>query len=59
MVGADSGVADMLSTALFLMPQDEGAALLATFDGYAAMWTDANGTQILSDKFEEILYNQR
>ena len=58
-VGADSGVADMLSTALFLMPQDEGAALLATFDGYAAMWTDANGTQILSDKFEEILYNQR
>ena len=56
-VGADSGVADMLSTALFLLPQETGAALLKKYDGYAAMWTDADGKQIFSDNFESLLYN--
>lgn len=56
-VGADSGVADMLSTALFLLPQETGAALLKKYDGYAAMWTDADGKQNFSDNFESLLYN--
>ena len=36
--GPDSGQADALSTALFLLPQEEGAALLP--EGYGALWAD-------------------
>ena len=38
----DSGLADALSTALFLMPQAEGQAILDQF-GAQAMWVDAEG----------------
>ena len=36
--GPDSGQADALSTALFLLPQEEGEGLLP--EGYGALWAD-------------------
>ena len=39
---ADSGVADALSTALFLLSREEGEALLKQFNA-EAMWLDRDG----------------
>lgn len=41
-VCADSGIADGLSTALFVLPRAEGEALLAGFDA-EAVWVDTDG----------------
>ena len=46
----DSGLADALSTALFLMPQAEGQAILDKF-GAQAMWVDAEGNIYYSPGF--------
>lgn len=46
----DSGVADMLSTALFLLPLEEGKALLTQY-GAEAMWVDAEGNVFHTDGF--------
>ncbi len=48
----DSGLADALSTALFLLPQEEGQALLDKC-GAMAMWVDAGGNCFYSPGFEE------
>lgn len=53
-VCADSGAADALSTALFLLPQEEGRALLEAFDA-EAMWVDAEGTIFYSDGFQDLI----
>ena len=53
-VCADSGIADALSTALFLMPQDEGQALLSRYDA-EAMWVDADGGEFFSPGFRALL----
>ena len=53
-VCADSGIADALSTALFLLPQDEGQALLSRYNA-EAMWLDADGGEFFSPGFREIL----
>ena len=50
----DSGLADALSTALFLMPRDEGQALLDQF-GARAMWVDAEGKIYYSPGFETLI----
>ena len=50
----DSGLADALSTALFLLPQAEGQALLDTYDALA-MWVDRDGNIFYSPGFEEII----
>jgi len=47
----DSGLADALSTALFLLPLEEGQALLDTC-GAEAMWVDADGNYFYSPGFE-------
>ena len=50
-VCADSGAADALSTALFLMTQEEGLALLSQFDA-EAMWVAADGAVYYSPGFK-------
>ena len=53
-VCADSGIADALSTALFLLPQDEGQSLLTRYNA-EAMWLDADGGEFFSQGFRELL----
>ena len=53
-VCGDSGLADALSTALFLLPQAEGQQLLDTF-GAEAMWVDAGGDLFYSPGFSDLI----
>ena len=46
----DSGKADALSTALFLLPEEEARKLCFSF-GAEAMWTRPDGTEICTDGF--------
>ena len=48
----DSGLADALSTALFLLPLEEGQAVLDGLDAQA-MWVDREGNTFYSPGFEE------
>ena len=50
----DSGLADALSTALFLLPQEEGQKLLEEC-GALAMWVDKEGQIFCSPGFEELI----
>ena len=50
----DSGLADALSTALFLLPLDEGQMLLDQC-GAEAMWVDADGNQYYSPGFQALI----
>ena len=50
----DSGLADALSTALFLLPQDAGQALLDKCES-CAMWVDAEGNMYYSTGFEDLI----
>lgn len=50
----DSGLADALSTALFVLPREEGQALLDKFEA-RAMWVDADGSIFYSPGFEELI----
>ncbi len=51
----DSGVADALSTALFCMDYEAGAALIDSLTDVEAMWVMSDGTQRYSDGFEEYM----
>lgn len=53
-VCGDSGLADALSTALFLLPQSEGQALLTQF-GAEAMWVDSDGNILYSPGFKSLI----
>ena len=53
-VCADSGLADALSTALFLLPLEEGKAL-AESCGADAFWIDAAGAKFMTAGFEKNL----
>ena len=53
-VCGDSGIADMLSTALFLLPLEEGKALLESW-GAEAMWVDQRGEMYYSDGFQALI----
>ena len=50
----DSGLADALSTALFLLPQDRGQELLDHF-GAEAMWVDREGGIFYSPGFQDMI----
>ena len=50
----DSGLADSLSTALFLLPLEEGQKLLEQC-GAEAMWLDAEGNQHYSPGFDALI----
>ncbi len=53
-VCGDSGLADALSTALFLLPLEDGQALLDKC-GAEALWVDAHGQRFYSPGFEELI----
>ena len=50
----DSGLADALSTALFVLSQEEGQQLLNEFDA-KAMWVDVEGNCFYSPGFEDLI----
>lgn len=52
----DSGLADALSTALFLLPLEDGQVLLSRC-GAAAMWVDRDSNVFYSTGFEEYIRN--
>lgn len=51
---ADAGLADVLSTALFTLPQEPGQALLDAFSA-EALWMASDGTLLESPGFGESL----
>ena len=50
----DSALADCLSTALFLLPQEEGQALLDQVRA-EAMWVRSDGTCLYSPGFADLI----
>ena len=50
----DSGLGDALSTALFLLPQEQGQALLDRFDA-EALWMAADGELFYSPGFQDLI----
>lgn len=50
----DSGLADALSTALFLLPLEAGQAL-AQQSGAQALWLDAKGQEFMTPGFRELI----
>ena len=50
----DSGLADALSTALFLLPRDAGQKLLTQCESYA-MWVGADGEIFYSEGFKDLI----
>lgn len=53
-VCADSGTADALSTALFVLPREEGQALLSRY-GAEAVWVARDGSLSYSPGFEDLI----
>ena len=53
-VCADSGLADALSTALFLLPLEEGQALAAKCDAQV-LWVDGEGNEFMTPGFGEMI----
>lgn len=54
-VCADSGLADALSTALFVLPYARGSALIESIDGAEAMWIVDAQTTRYSSGFEALI----
>lgn len=50
----DSGTADALSTALFVLPEDDGRALLEKYEAEAC-WVQADGTILYSPGFKDLI----
>ena len=53
----DSGLADFLSTAVFLTPYGQGRALIESMDGLEAYWVLADGTVEATEGAKELLKN--
>ena len=52
---ADSAMADMLSTALFILPYEQGRALLDTIGGADAIWLTVSGELLFTDGAKALL----
>jgi thiamine biosynthesis lipoprotein len=50
----DSGIGDVLSTALFILPQEDGQKLLEKY-GAEAMWVNAAGEKFYSSGFQSMI----
>ncbi len=55
-VAADSCLADVLSTTLFLLDYQQGLSLLSQFDAHA-MWVDTAGNRFYSPGFQTLIRN--
>lgn len=53
-VCTDSGAADALSTALFLLPYEQGLELLGAYNA-EALWVEHDGSILYSDGFEALI----
>lgn len=51
----DSGLADVLSTALYVMPLEEGKKYIESLEGAEAMWVMKNGEIEYSSNFEKYI----
>ncbi|NLJ96852.1 MAG: FAD:protein FMN transferase [Clostridiales bacterium] len=51
----DSGLADVLSTALFNMPYEEGLELIESLDGTEALWVFSDASMKYSEGFEDLI----
>ncbi|NLO08510.1 MAG: FAD:protein FMN transferase [Clostridiales bacterium] len=51
----DSGLADVLSTAIYNMPYDKGLALIESIGDTEALWIFHDGSMKYSDGFEDLL----
>mgnify|MGYP003290560941 CR=1 FL=1 len=58
-VTRDSGLGDALSTALFLMSEQEGRALIEKTEGAEAMWVYPDGRQVYSEGFENYTFEYK
>lgn len=54
----DSGLADFLSTSLFLMPYEEGKELIDSIDGSEAMWINMDGSIVVTEGLKEIMLSE-
>jgi thiamine biosynthesis lipoprotein len=54
-VTQDSGLADFLSTVVFLIPFDESRALVERLDGVEALWVMPDGTVEASEGMQNIM----
>lgn len=54
-ITTDSGIADALSTGLFVMDLEKGKALIQSLDGVEAMWILPDGTIEYSEGFQHYL----
>jgi FAD:protein FMN transferase len=54
-VGVDSGLADIMSTVLFLIPYPESLALVESLENFEALWVMPDGEVRITDGMQEML----